>query len=86
MAELKSALEAILFASGESIPAARLSLVLGRDLDEIQALVIRDVKRFVRRQDPELFSVGVDHTHFSCPDSLIDRKVFVVRGYVEHPR
>lgn len=35
MAELTSALEAILFASGESIPAARLSLVLGRDLDEI---------------------------------------------------
>ena len=29
MAELTSALEAILFASGESIPAARLSLVLG---------------------------------------------------------
>ena len=35
MAELTSALEAILFASGESIPAARLSLVLGRDLDEV---------------------------------------------------
>ena len=35
MAELTSALEAILFASGESIPVARLSLVLGRDEDEI---------------------------------------------------
>ena len=31
MAELTSALEAILFASGESIPTARLSLVLGTD-------------------------------------------------------
>lgn len=35
MAELKSALEAILFASGESIPSARLSLVLGTDEEEI---------------------------------------------------
>ena len=35
MAELTSALEAILFASGESIPVARLSLVLGKDEDEI---------------------------------------------------
>ncbi len=35
MAELTSALEAILFASGESIPAARLSLVLGVDEEEI---------------------------------------------------
>ena len=35
MAELTSALEAILFASGESIPVARLSLVLGWDEDEI---------------------------------------------------
>ena len=35
MAELTSILEAILFASGESIPAARLSLVLGADEDEI---------------------------------------------------
>ncbi len=35
MAELTSALEAILFASGESIPAARLSLVLGADEEEI---------------------------------------------------
>ncbi len=37
MAELTSALEAILFASGESIPVARLSLVLGRDEEEILA-------------------------------------------------
>ena len=35
MAELTSALEAILFASGESIPAARLSLVLGADEEEL---------------------------------------------------
>ena len=35
MADLSSALEAILFAAGESIPAARLSLVLGRDEEEI---------------------------------------------------
>ena len=35
MAELTSALEAILFASGESIPTARLSLVLGADEEEI---------------------------------------------------
>ena len=37
MAELASALEAILFASGESIPAARLSLVLGAEEEEILA-------------------------------------------------
>ena len=35
MADLKSALEAILFASGESIPAARLSLVLGTEEEEV---------------------------------------------------
>ena len=35
MAELSSALEAILFASGDSIPTARLSLVLGTDEEEI---------------------------------------------------
>ncbi len=35
MAELTSALEAILFASGDSIPTARLSLVLGTDEEEI---------------------------------------------------
>lgn len=35
MAELTSALEAILFASGESIPSARLSLILGTDEEEI---------------------------------------------------
>ena len=35
MAELTSALEAILFAAGESIPAARLSLVLGVEENEI---------------------------------------------------
>ncbi len=35
MADLSSALEAILFAAGESIPTARLSLVLGRDEEEI---------------------------------------------------
>ncbi len=35
MAELSSALEAILFAAGESIPVARLSLVLGTEEDEI---------------------------------------------------
>ena len=35
MAELTSALEAILFASGESISTARLSLVLGTDEEEI---------------------------------------------------
>lgn len=35
MAELSSILEAVLFASGESIPAARLSLVLGVSEEEI---------------------------------------------------
>ena len=35
MAELSSALEAILFASGDSIPTARLSLVLGTDEEKI---------------------------------------------------
>lgn len=35
MAELSSALEAILFASGESIPVARLSLVLGVEEEEL---------------------------------------------------
>ena len=37
MAELTSVLEAILFASGESIPVARLSLVLGAKEEEILA-------------------------------------------------
>ena len=31
MNELKSAIEAILFAAGESVPVARISLVLGSD-------------------------------------------------------
>ena len=35
MADLTSALEAILFASGESMPVARLSLVLGAEEEEI---------------------------------------------------
>ena len=35
MMNLKSALEAVLFAAGESIPVARLSLAFGVDQDEI---------------------------------------------------
>ncbi|MBR0040430.1 MAG: SMC-Scp complex subunit ScpB [Oscillospiraceae bacterium] len=50
MAELKSALEAILFASGESIPAARLSLVLGRDEDEI-LIAARELAELYEREE-----------------------------------
>lgn len=35
MADMKSALEAILFAAGESMPVDRLSLVLGAEVDEV---------------------------------------------------
>ena len=35
MSDISSAIEAILFAAGDSVPAARLSLVLGRDESEI---------------------------------------------------
>lgn len=37
MTELKSAVEAILFAAGEPVPAARISLILGVDEDEVYA-------------------------------------------------
>ena len=36
---LASLIEAILFAAGESVPLARLSLVLGRDVEEITRTV-----------------------------------------------
>ena len=36
--DIASALEAILFAAGEPVPAARLSLVLGTDEEEILRL------------------------------------------------
>ena len=45
MADLKSALEAILFAAGESISAERISLVMGIELD--------DVLRFARELKEE---------------------------------
>ena len=34
--DVKSALEAILFAAGDSVPIARLSLILGTDEAEIE--------------------------------------------------
>ena len=48
MAELTSALEAILFASGESIPAARLSLVLGVDEDVILSCAAELAEQYKR--------------------------------------
>ena len=37
MTEIKSAVEAILFAAGEPVPAARISLILSVDEDEVYA-------------------------------------------------
>ena len=46
---LASLIEAILFAAGESVPLARLSLVLGRDVEEIT----RTVETLARRYEEE---------------------------------
>ena len=49
MMNLKSALEAVLFASGESIPVARLSLAFGVDQEEI----LQAAKQLAERYDSE---------------------------------
>ena len=48
MAELSSALEAILFASGDSMPAARLSLVLGAEEEDVLRCARELAERYER--------------------------------------
>ena len=51
MNELSSAIEAILFAAGESVPVARISLVLGEEesaVEECAAITRENGKRFFR--------------------------------------
>lgn len=50
MIELSSAIEAILFAAGDSIPIARLSLVLGADEDEIR-IAARELSEKYEREN-----------------------------------
>jgi segregation and condensation protein B len=50
MAELKSAIEAILFAAGESVPVDRLSLVLGAEVEEILACAGELAERYEKNR------------------------------------
>ena len=50
MIDISSAIEAILFAAGESIPVARLSLVLGVDEKEINLRANELQEKYSREQ------------------------------------
>lgn len=50
MMDILSVIEAILFAAGESVPVARLSLILGVDEDEVMAAAMELRERYEREQ------------------------------------
>lgn len=50
MMDILSVIEAILFAAGESVPVARLSLILGADEDEVMAAAKELRERYEREQ------------------------------------
>ena len=47
MSELSSAIEAILFAAGESVPIARISLILGEDEAKVEACAIKMQEEYI---------------------------------------
>ena len=48
--DISAAIEAILFAAGESVPVARLSLVLGADEKEISLCAAELAEKYEREQ------------------------------------
>lgn len=50
MIEISSAIEAILFAAGESVPAARLSLILDTDKEEVYRVAAELAERYAAEQ------------------------------------
>ena len=51
-----------------------------RDLDEVEALLLRDDQRLRRRHDAELLSGFVDHADLADPDALVGAHAIVTSG------
>ena len=50
MMDISAAIEAILFAAGESVPIGRLSLVLGAEADEVERVAMELIERYEREE------------------------------------
>ena len=50
MMDISAAIEAILFAAGESVPIGRLSLVLGAEADEVERVAMELMERYEREE------------------------------------
>ena len=51
----------------------------GRDLDEVEALAVRELQRLLRREDPDLSAVLVDQADALGTDLLVDSLVPLAR-------
>ncbi len=51
----------------------------GRDLDEVEALAVRVLERFLRREDPDLATLLVDQADTLRADLLVDSLVPLAR-------
>ena len=66
MMDVKSAVEAILFAAGDSVPIARLSLVIGTDESEIERAVDELAAEYVaQRLEQNRTQIDADLSHGS---------------------
>ena len=51
----------------------------GRDLHEVEALAVRELERFLRREDPDLLALLVDQADALRADLLVDSLVPLAR-------
>ena len=56
---------------------ANRRLRLRRDLHEIQVFFLRQIKGIAGGHDPQLLTIGADHTDFLITDLFIDLQFFV---------
>src|SRR5438128_676780 len=57
----------------------------GRDLDQVELLLLRQAERLLRRHDAELRAVGADDAHLARPDLRVDPCLVLDLGYGTPP-
>src|SRR5207247_2300568 len=57
----------------------------GRDLDQVELLLLRQAERVLRRHDAELRPVGADDAHLARPDLHVHAGLVLDLGYVPPP-
>ena len=65
--------------------AAHRRIGTGRDLDQVELLLLRDAQRVGRQHDPELRAVGVDHADLAGADVVVDSRLLFDLSYATPP-